>query len=342
MRPDHDGAGPMRVGIVGQPDRAGALVRALSAEAPEARVVAVADAQDVGASGQDPGPSRHDDAADLLAAHPLDLLVVGGPVRRRLEYLTLALASDVPRILVEGPLAASEAEAMELARLAVEREGLARVGVGLRLRHVAPVLRDGMAARRVGPIRSMSVTEVAGAGDGAVADEDRVLGRLLAALDMCQSLAGARPFRLACFGGAGGAGWPEIPDKSGDDRTAIVEYQTGASLALHIGGGAGDPSGRIVLTGAGGAITADLLTGASDPDDADRMPSPSPADPDRAAVAALVGALRGAAADGSGDLVDALEATLAALALERARVEGRVVDLSDLWEEFDDSLEGVW
>ncbi|MDT1063938.1 Gfo/Idh/MocA family oxidoreductase [Paracoccus sp. CPCC 101403] len=196
-------------------------------------------------------------------------------------------------------------------------------------------------------------------------------------LDLYQGAAGARAARVASFGGRKKylpaqrpAGRPDYlkvmsPRWGGtadaysgqgdliDYQTALVEYQNGASLAFHTNLNTPDEFRRFAVIGTQGMAEGDFirnyfkLTRAEDGavliDDRD-IGTAGDMKHHYGADAAMA---RDLAAHWRGELpslpltvTDALEAGATALAMDRARTEGRVFDLAPFWARFDEALTG--
>lgn len=130
-----------------------------------------------------------------------------------------------------------------------------------------------------------------------------------------------------------------------DNQTAIVEYETGASLAFHTNTNVPDEFRRFAVMGTKGMAEGDFVRntfaltdaryGQSIPHGADLAPGRANhygAD-DMLVQDALAFMEHGAPLKVS--VLDALEVGLTALAMDIARLERRMVDLTPLWERFD-------
>lgn len=192
-------------------------------------------------------------------------------------------------------------------------------------------------------------------------------------LDIYNMVTGSRPARVASFGGrrsflpenapasneeAGifhvkASVWEQTDDPFRSDgdiidfQTAILEYESGANLAFHTNLNVPDEHRRFCVMGTHGMAEGDFVRGflKVTARDGRRL-----ADHDYSAGATAKGAHYGADAMMCADItrylrgesdglpvsiLDAMEAGVAALALDQARKEGRVVDLAPVWAALD-------
>lgn len=194
-------------------------------------------------------------------------------------------------------------------------------------------------------------------------------------LDLYQGVAGARAARVASFGGRRkfvpeqrpatspaylsdmAPRWGGTADAfSGqgdliDYQTALIEYENGASLAFHTNSNVPDEFRRFAVIGTDGMAEGDFirnyfkLTRSDDSavliDDKaiganGQMKGHYGAD--QAMVDDLFAHYAGKLPDLPLTVTDALEAGVAALAMEQARASRQVVDLTPFWEQFDQAL----
>ncbi|MDJ1009104.1 MAG: Gfo/Idh/MocA family oxidoreductase [Paracoccaceae bacterium] len=154
----------MRVGIIGMGARMAVLAPQFAAHSESFEVAAVADPApdrvplltELGFS-----PDIYSSAEEMLAADRFDLLMIGSVNHQHLAHLRCALESDTPHIFVEKPVVISEAETLELARLAARHDGQNRLIVGLVLRYspLYRLLRQAQAdGQRSSVVRSATAT----------------------------------------------------------------------------------------------------------------------------------------------------------------------------------------
>ncbi len=193
-------------------------------------------------------------------------------------------------------------------------------------------------------------------------------------LDIYNMVTGSRPSRVASFGGRKSfvpahaptsnaeaevfhvkkSIWESTDDPFRSDgdiidfQTAILEYETGANLAFHTNLNVPDDHRRFCVMGAKGMAEGDFVRGYlkvtrrdgsvySDNDYSTGSKAQIGAHygADHMMVSDLADYLRGNSTQLPVSIVDALEAGIAALALDQARTLGQVVDLADTWDQFD-------
>lgn len=133
-----------------------------------------------------------------------------------------------------------------------------------------------------------------------------------------------------------------------DYQTAILQYSSGASLAFHTNLNVPDEHRRFCVMGALGMAEGDFSRGflkatardghtIADHDytKGDLANASAHYGADHMMVADIVAFLRGETSSLSVGVVDALEAGLAAMAVDEARISGTIVDMTDTWAAFD-------
>ena len=380
----------MRIGIIGLGHRMAHLAQAFAKAEPAAEFVAVADphADRMGVlKALGSAPARHHDAAEMIAAHRLDMLMIGSPNHLHLEHLRAAMASDVPHVFAEKPLVVSEEETLELARLIAERDGRARLMVGLVLRYspLYRMLRAAQADGHLGEIMSIEACEHIAPYHGSFFARDWrrdsalsggfMLEKCCHDIDLYQGVVGARAMRVASFGGAkkwtpaekpasapaylsamaprwGGTddAWSGTGDIV-DHQVALVEYDGGATMAFHANTNVPDEYRRFAVIGTEGMAEGDFIRNhfrVTLSDTGERMVDVPALDlgsddghygADGAMARDVMEHVRSGAPLPLSAL-DAMEAGVTALAMDRARREGRVVDLTEFWERYDEALSG--
>lgn len=379
----------MKVGIIGLGHRVAHLVGEFARAAQEIEVTAITDPSEarmaeVTAAGL--SPARYDDAAEMVAGHRFDLLMIGSPNAMHLDHLRLALRSDTPFIFAEKPVVISAAETMELARLIARHDGMRRLMIGLVLRYspLYRALRQAQADGHLGEIMSIGAAEHIGPYHGSFFMRDWrresalsggfMLEKCCHDLDLYQGVVGARPAQVASFGGRKkylpqhrprrepaylgvmAPRWGGINDAfSGegdiiDYQTALVEYETGASMAFHTNLNVPDEYRRFSVIGRDGMAEGDFVrnyfrvtlsdTGERVVDETGMGTGDAQGHygADAEMARDILDHVRGRLPRLPLDVTDALEAGVTALAMDVARVERRIVDLAETWAEFDDAL----
>jgi predicted dehydrogenase len=192
-------------------------------------------------------------------------------------------------------------------------------------------------------------------------------------LDIYNMVTGSRPAQVASFGGrksfvpanapksneeaeifhVKNSVWESAPDPFHSDgdiidyQTAILRYETGSTLAFHTNLNTPDEHRRFCIMGTHGMAEGDFVRGylKVTARDGRRL-----VDHDYSQGAAAKGAhygadammcaditkyLRGQAAGLPVSILDAMEAGIAALATDEARLKGQVVDLTQTWAKLD-------
>ena len=193
-------------------------------------------------------------------------------------------------------------------------------------------------------------------------------------LDLYNMITASRPARVASFGGRRSflpeyaptsnaeaqifhqkkSVWNQIDDPFNSDgdivdfQTSILEYESGASMAFHTNINVPDEHRRFCVMGAHGMAEGDFMRGYlritrrdgsryGDHDYTKGALASAGAHygADHLMVGDIVALMRGERDSLPVGIVDALQAGIAALALDQARKTGTVVDLAPIWAEFD-------
>lgn len=380
-----------RIAVIGLGMRLGMLLRAARVEGWDFDLAGYVDPAPVGLpllaeQGIEAG-AAYPDVPALLADGPFDLVMIGSPNHLHLEHLRASL--DHPgMVFIEKPIVRTEAESFEAARLVRER-GAGRVLVGLVARS-APIVRKALESLGdgvIGDIISIDATEHLPPAHGAYLARNwrrraewggsYMLDKVCHDFDILGRMVGARPSRVASFGGRriftadaanvprdqGPAilrrlsGWNAAPDIRGadmdvtDHQVAIVEYANGVRLSFHSNTSAAAPERRWNLIGARGAITIDLVQNTMvvtpletrDAIETFRWRGPvgdSHGGADQAMARDLVAALDGERAFPV-SVTDSLVAGLTVMAIDRALAEDRIVDCAPLWTQLDAAEAGL-
>ena len=374
----------MRIVTAGVGLRAGHVLTLLREAMPEAEIVGYHDPQPAFLSVIGEDTPRYPSVEAMLSDARPDLLFVGSPNRFHLEQIEAGLKAGL-RIFTEKPVVVSEAETMRLAELLAEH-GTERVMVGLVLRHSRHMadLRAAMAAGALGRVVSLEASEHIAPYHGAFFMRDWrrrsahsggfMLEKCCHDLDLYNMITASRPLRVASFGGRR-AFVPENAPRSNeearifhvkpsvwdsaddpfrsdadivDHQTAILHYESGASLAFHTNVNVPDEHRRFCVIGTHGMAEGDFVRGflkitrrdgslfaEHDYTRGEAAQKGAHYGADRLMVADIAAYLRGERASLPVGIVDALEAGLVAMALDRARESGAVVDLAETWARLD-------
>lgn len=373
----------MKIVTAGIGLRAGHVLSLLKDAMPEAEVVGFYDPQPTHLAMIGEDTPRFEDVADMLAQTKPDLFFVGSPNSFHLEHIKLGLAAGV-RIFTEKPVVTTKSETMELASLLAEH-GTDQVMVGLVLRYSQHMVDLRAVLDQLGPIVSLEANEHIGPYHGAFFMRDWrrmirwsggfMLEKCCHDLDIYNMITGARPVEVASFGGRKSfvpqfaptsnteneimhrkqSVWESVPDAFHSDgdiidyQTAILRYDSGASLAFHTNLNVPDEHRRFCVMGALGMAEGDFVRGylkatardgsiIADHDYTQGDPAHMSAHygADHMMVADIAAFLRGDSKTLPVGVVDALEAGLVAMALDEARINGGMVRMHDTWAEFDE------
>ena len=372
----------MRVVTAGIGLRAGNVLSILRNAMPEVEFVGYYDPQPTYLSMIGEDTPRFDDVAEMLADTQPDLFFVGSPNSFHLEHIKLGLAAGV-RIFTEKPVVTTKADTMELAAL-LAQHGTDQVMVGLVLRYSQHMVDLRAVLDRLGPVVSLEANEHIGPYHGAFFMRDWrrmvkwsggfMLEKCCHDIDIYNMVTGSRPDRVASFGGRKSfvpefaptsnteneimhrkpSVWESVEDPFHSDgdiidyQTAILHYETGASLAFHTNLNVPDEHRRFCVMGALGMAEGDFMRGylKATARDGTVIAEHDYTQMEGARASAHYGAdhmmiddiaafLRGEVDSLPVGVVDALEAGLAAMALDEARINGTMVDLTETWAEFD-------
>ena len=206
----------MRIGIIGLGARIASIAKDFAAAEPSARFVAVADPTDIrmaSLTALGAEPMLYGDPATMLAEHRFDLVMIGSPNHLHLDHLRLVLQGDTPHIFCEKPVVTTRDDTIELARLIAAHDGERRVMIGLVLRYspLYRALRQAQAEGRIGEVMSIEASEHIAPYHGSFFMRDWrrdsalsggfMLEKCCHDIDLYQGVVGARPVRVASFGG---------------------------------------------------------------------------------------------------------------------------------------------
>jgi predicted dehydrogenase len=320
----------------------------------------------------------------LLADGPFDLVLIGSPNHLHLEHLLAVLKAGFS-VFCEKPIVRTEDETLTLARYLAQL-GAPPLYVGLVMRSM-PIVREVIARidrGELGALVSMDATEHLHPEHGAYLARNWRRGRMWGGsyfldkvchdFDIFGRLVGARPLRVASFGGRRvfrsergqirrayndgtaayamrDAGWAAANDAFQSDmdvtdhQTALVEYANGVQLAFHSNTHVSLQERRWYIAGTDGTLIADLVRnrmlvrGALDRRKPERLEFGNlTADlhngADQAMAADLLAALEGRA-NFPVTPEESMEAGLTVMAIDRAMEELRVVDCAGMWRAYD-------
>ena len=325
---------------------------------------------------------RYDDLETMLADTQPDLFFVGSPNAYHLEHIRMGLAAGV-RIFTEKPVVTTQAETMELAALLAEH-GTDSVMVGLVLRYSQHMVDLRAVLDELGEITSLEANEHIAPYHGAFFMRDWrrmvswsggfMLEKCCHDIDIYNMVTGSRPTKLASFGGRKSfvpanaptvnaenqimhqkpSIWSSAPDAFHSDgdiidfQTALLQYESGASLAFHTNLNVPDQHRRFCVMGTHGMAEGDFVRGTlkatardgstiahHDYTQMEATRASAHYGADHMMIDDIVAFLRGEADTLPVGVVDALEAGLVAMGLDEARQTGRMHEMTETWAEFD-------
>ncbi len=329
------------------------------------------------------------DVAGLLAAGPYDLVMIGSPNHLHLPHLEAALVAGFP-VFAEKPIVRTIEESYTLARR-LTHPGTPPLFIGLVMRSM-PLVREVIArvdSGELGELVSMDATEHLHPEHGAYLARNWrrkaewggsfMLDKVCHDFDIFGRLVGARPARVASFGGRRifhpgraqdpqtyengepayalrDSGWMAANDAFHSDmdlfdhQTAIVNYANGVALAFHSNSHVNLQERRWYLAGTRGTLVADLVRNRMLYRPALDRRRPEKLDfatrtadlhngADQAMAADLLAALENRAPFPV-TAWDSLEAGLTVMAIDEAALSGQVVDCAPIWAQLDAARAG--
>ena len=374
----------MRVVTAGIGLRAGHVLTTLKTEMPEVEIVGYYDPQPTYLEMIGADTPRYDSVDTMLAQAKPDLFCVFSPNLFHLDQIRMGLEAGV-QVFTEKPVVVTIEETLELARLLAKHGGVNRCMVGLVLRYSQHMidLRAALKSGLLGQIVSLEANEHIAPYHGAFFMRDWrrmtdltggfLLEKCCHDIDIYNMVTASRPKCVASFGGrksfvpanapASNAEaeifhvkksvWNSVDDPFHSDgdiidyQTAILQYESGATLAFHTNLNTPDEHRRFCVMGTHGMAEGDFVRGylKITARDGTRL-----ADYDYTQGAAAKGAhygadqmmcadiakyLRGQTKSLPVSILDAMEAGIAALAVDQARNSGQMVDLTDTWAKLD-------
>ncbi|KJZ18485.1 Gfo/Idh/MocA family protein [Loktanella sp. S4079] len=380
----------MKVAIIGLGFRLGYLGYVFREMDPDFEIVGYYDPVPAGLAtliehGIDPG-TAYQSSEELVKAGGYDLLMIGSPNHLHLEHIRLGLEAG-KKVFSEKPIVSTIEQTYELAAL-MGKFGPEQLMVGLVLRY-APLYQDLLAARdtgMLGKIVSVEAAEHIYPYHGAFFMRDWrryekwsgsfMLEKCCHDLDLYNGLIGARPERVASFGGrktfvpendpredgvndmelyhrkpSGWNGADKVFDSDGDIidyQVAIIEYANGVGMNFHTNLNAPDQFRRFAVFGTKGQAEGDFIRANFKVTDVLSEETKINKTYQATALSQHYGADEEMASQvvahvmNGGPLpvspLDALEAGILALATDDARRSRQVVDLRPIWDRYDEAL----
>jgi predicted dehydrogenase len=377
-----------RIGVIGLGQRIAHVLAAMQEVGWSLTVAGQVDPAPVGApilaTAGIPQGRAFETPAEMLAAGPYDLLMIGSPNHLHFEHIGLALESGTP-VFAEKPIVRTQAESLALAaRLSLG--GTPPLFIGLVMRSM-PIVREVLArvdAGELGEIVSVDATEhLPPEHGGYLARNWRrrqawggsyLLDKVCHDFDIFSRLAGARPRKVASFGGrriftaeraetaprrwdsgetayAFDPGWQGANDAFQSDmdvtdhQTAMIEYESQVRLSFHANSHVGLTERRWYVAGTQGTLIADLVRNRLMVRRALSRAKPERIDYGERTEDVHNGADQAMARDLLATLesgapfpvtpFDSLEAGLTVMAIDEAMASGEVVDCRPMWARYD-------
>jgi len=380
----------MRFAVIGLGQRIAAVLSALKTAGAEFELDGYFDPEPVGlerlqAEGISTGEAYRS-AEQLLTSGPHDLVLIGSPNHLHAEHLMLALYGRAP-VFTEKPIVKTENESYALAqRLSTEETPPLFVGLVMRSAPIVREILDVVHEGHLGQIVSIDATEHLPPEHGAYLARNWrrkrewggsfMLDKVCHDFDILSEIAGARPQRVASFGGRGifradrepavrvytdgneafemwPGGWGAVPDafltdaNVTDHQTAIVGYANGVHLSFHSNSMTSLRERRWYVAGTEGTLIADLVrntlmwrrtmeTGAP----YRKQFSVSESDHNGADVAMARDLMAALANEAEFPVspFQAIEAGLTVMAIDKAQALNQVVDCTAMWTTLDSAM----
>lgn len=379
-----------RIGVIGLGQRIAHVLAAMKEVGWRLEVAAYVDPGPVGApilaaAGIPLGTSYPSPGA-LLHDGPYDLVMIGTPNHLHMRHLGLAMAAGNP-IFAEKPIVRTVEETYGLAR-ALAEPGRPPLFIGLVMRSM-PIVREVIKrvdSGALGEIISIDATEHLNVEHGAYLARNwrrkvewggsYLLDKVCHDFDIFGRIAGARPAKVASFGGrrvftsdragaprtyddgspayvATNPGWMGANDAFESDmdvtdhQTAMVEYENGVRLSFHANSHVSLPERRWYVAGTDATMIADLVRNRlmirptlnrQKPERIDYggVTADSHNGADQAMARDLLATLETGAVFPVTPF-DAMEAGLTVMAIDQAMAEGVMLDCGPMWAGLDEA-----
>lgn len=378
-----------RIGVIGLGQRIAHVLAAMQEVGWRLEIAGQVDPAPVGApilaaAGIGEGPG-FETPAELLGRGPYDLVMIGSPNHLHFDHINLALDHGWP-VFAEKPIVRTQAESLALAaRLAAG--GTPPLFIGLVMRSM-PIVREVLAridGGELGEVVSIDATEhLPPEHGGYLARNWRrrqawggsyFLDKVCHDFDIFGRIAGARPAKVASFGGRRiftaeraetaprtwddgeaayalrDAGWQGANDAFqsdmdvSDHQTAMVEYENQVRLSFHANSHVGLSERRWYVAGTEGTLIADLVRNRLMVRRALSRAKPERIDFGNRTEDAHNGADQSMARDLLASLAggaafpvtpfESLEAGLTVMAIDEAMASGEVLDCRPMWGRYD-------
>tara|TARA_Y100000590_G_scaffold465426_1_gene637729 strand:+ start:2298 stop:3443 length:1146 start_codon:yes stop_codon:yes gene_type:complete len=380
----------MKIGAIGLGNRIAHVYHELSQINKEADLVAYVDPLPIGKKFAEKNnffPSKeYKNLNEMLKNESLDLLMIGSPNHLHLDHIRIGLDSGV-KIFAEKPIVVNETQSYELAKL-LSTYGKDEVLVGLVLRYSqhARSVRDLMDKNFLGKIISIEASEHIMPWHGGFfmrnwRRKEKYSGGFMLEkcchdIDFYSMITKSRPIKVASFGGRNSFTPKNKPNDSLDEYTkynlkgweskenvfdsdadivdhqvAIIEYESGATLAFHTNMRVPDEFRRFAVIGTNGMVEGDFVRGFLKAHD---QKNNIIVDENYGAAFGMIKGHYGADSLMLKDInehlvnsesttlpvgiIDCMEAGIVAIKIDESRKTGKVVDLTSTWKKIDNIL----
>jgi len=380
----------VKIGVVGFGNRIAHVFHELTKINPGVRLVAYVDPQPIGkayAVKNNFFPQQHySTLTEMIANESLDLLMIGSPNHLHLEHIKEGLEAGI-KIFAEKPIVVDENQTIELAKL-IKKFGQNKILVGLVLRYSqhARSVRDLIQSNVIGEVISIEASEHIMPWHGGFfmrnwRRKEKYSGGFMLEkcchdIDFYSMITKSRPIKVASFGGRNSfipknkpndaleeytkynlQGWESkenVFDSDADivdHQVAIIEYQSGATLAFHTNMRVPDEFRRFAVMGTNGMVEGDFVRGFLKAHDQQNNVI---LDENFGAAFGMVKGHYGADSLMLKDInehlvnsessalpvgvIDCMEAGIVAMKIDESRKTGKIVDLSPTWEKIDNIL----
>ena len=380
----------MKIGVVGFGNRIAHVFHELKKINAEVDIVAYVDPQPIGkayALKNNFFPKKkYSTLKEMISNESLDLLMIGSPNHLHLEHIRQGLEAGL-KIFAEKPIVVDENQTIELAKL-IKQFGQNKILVGLVLRYSqhARSVRDLIQSNAIGDIISIEASEHIMPWHGGFfmrnwRRKEKYSGGFMLEkcchdIDFYSMITKCRPIKVASFGGRNSfipnnkpndsleeytrynlEGWESkknVFDSDADivdHQVAIIEYESGATLAFHTNMRVPDEFRRFAVMGTEGMVEGDFVRGFLKAHD---QKNKIILDEDFGAAFGMVKGHYGADSLMLKDInehlvnselstlpvgvIDCMEAGLVAMKIDESRKTGRIVDLTSSWKNIDNIL----
>ncbi|MCY4261114.1 MAG: Gfo/Idh/MocA family oxidoreductase [Rhodobacteraceae bacterium] len=372
----------MRVALSGVGLRAVTVLNFMRDVDPDLAVVGYYDPEPAHLDKLEPGIPGFASVAEMIDRTAPDLFYVASPNHAHLEQIRTGLESGV-RVFSEKPVVISMEQTWALVRLLADHgPDSVLVGMVIRFSDHLKDIKDAMADNRLGKIVSIEANEHICPGHGAYFMRDWrrhsaqsggfMLEKCCHDLDFYMEIAGARPLRVASFGGrdmftpgnapddlasildysktpTGNA--PTDPYTSDGDiidhQAALMEFENRVSMTFHTTLNAPNEQRRFCIFGTEGMAEGDFHGGYlrftsrnNTYPEWEKAYTIRGSDPghygaDFRMAAAIMAHFKDVDRELPVSVTDAIEAGIVALALDESRLHGGIVNLGETWERLD-------